>query len=286
MSPHLPFPTTPQSGCHFILILRAWKRTWREVELSDQSPRKWQSWVSRPAARSRDHAAATRRGPAWSEAPGCGGQTQSSPRGCPPAAGAAIPGAGPAGLTPSRERPWLPGLAGFPFRPVPRLVRPRDEGRQLSSWAGIGLCKLRGIRGADGRGSRQGAGSLDRRLRFTAPRAEPEPAARSRPGLPVTRPFSFPAAPPRTAAVFLRPSRFCLATWSQLTPGAKKPPSPPPWPPKALPENLPGRTFLRKLVNRPQPWQRRETSALLRWTLREGWGGAGLQEFTEGPYRL
>ena len=174
----------------------------------------------------------------------------------------------------------------FPFRPVPRLVRPRDEGRQLSSWAGIGLCKLRGIRGADGRGSRQGAGSLDRRLRFTAPRAEPEPAARSRPGLPVTRPFSFPAAPPRTAAVFLRPSRFCLATWSQLTPGAKKPPSPPPWPPKALPENLPGRTFLRKLVNRPQPWQRRETSALLRWTLREGWGGAGLQEFTEGPYRL
>lgn len=80
-----------------------------------------------------------------------------------------------------------------------------------------------------------------------------EPAARSRPGLPVTRPFLFPAALPRTTAVFVRPSRFSLAIWCQLTPRAKKPPSPPPCPPRALLENLPGGRFFRKLVNRPQP---------------------------------
>lgn len=38
-----------------------------------------------------------------------------------------------------------------------------------------------------------------------------KPAARSRPGLHVTRPFLFPAVLPCTAAVFVRPSRFSLA---------------------------------------------------------------------------
>ena len=176
MSSHLPFPIILQGRCYFILILQVWKRSWREVKLSDQSPRAGSGRAGFPAqlSGSRDCASATQRGRAWGEAPAGGGQTQSSPSGRPPAAGMAIPGAGPAGLTPSQERPWLPGLAGFPFRPVPRLVRPRDEGHQLSSWAGRGLCKLRGIRGADRQGGRQGAGSLDRHLHFTVPRTEPQ----------------------------------------------------------------------------------------------------------------
>lgn len=144
-------------------------------------------------------------------APASGGQTQSSPRGRPPAAGAAVPRAEPAGLTPSRVRPWLPSFAGFPFRPVPRLVRPRDEGRQLSSWAGRGLCKLHGIRGADGRGGSQGVGSLDRHLHFTVPRAEPRACC------------PLPPWPPRDPALLVSsrpaPHNCCFRETLQVLPG-------------------------------------------------------------------
>lgn len=92
MSSHLPFPITLQGRCYFILILQVWKRSWREVRLSDQSPTAGSGRAGFPAqlSGSRDCASATQRGRAWGEAPAGGGQTQSSPRGCPAAAGMAI----------------------------------------------------------------------------------------------------------------------------------------------------------------------------------------------------